>query len=140
VPVIDLLRPWRAPLTDSRGEKYVRLALTLTYMALIFGVSSIPGSEVPLVVDDRVAHFVAYAGLGVMLMLSAVAFQAPVSRSGAAAMFAAGVAYAASDEFHQLFVRGRHASISDLLFDAAGLATSITLLTMLTRDEARRRS
>ena len=36
--------------------------------------------------------------------------------------FAFGLAYAISDEIHQHFVRGRHASPIDVAIDAAGLA------------------
>ena len=40
---------------------------------------------------------------------------------------AAGIAYAATDELHQHFVRGRHASPVDLGIDAAGVALGMVL-------------
>jgi VanZ family protein len=39
------------------------------------------------------------------------------------------LAYAASDEFHQTFVEGRHGSPLDVLIDAAGVAIAVTLYT-----------
>ena len=40
---------------------------------------------------------------------------------------AAGVAYAVTDELHQHFVRGRHASPVDVVIDTAGVAAGIYL-------------
>lgn len=42
--------------------------------------------------------------------------------------FALAVAYAASDEVHQLFVRGRHGSPLDVAIDAVGALIGIGLL------------
>jgi VanZ family protein len=40
---------------------------------------------------------------------------------------AAGIAYAATDELHQHFVRGRHASPVDVAIDAVGVALGMLL-------------
>jgi VanZ family protein len=37
--------------------------------------------------------------------------------------------YAASDEFHQTFVEGRHGSPLDVLIDAAGIAIAVAIHT-----------
>jgi VanZ family protein len=42
--------------------------------------------------------------------------------------FAIAVAYAVTDEIHQHFVRGRHASARDVLIDSVGIAVGIVLL------------
>jgi len=42
--------------------------------------------------------------------------------------FLVGFAYAITDEIHQAFVRGRHASPFDVAMDAAGLALGLLLL------------
>ena len=42
--------------------------------------------------------------------------------------FLIGLAYAVTDEVHQEFVRGRHASPFDVSMDAAGLALGLLLL------------
>jgi VanZ family protein len=39
------------------------------------------------------------------------------------------LAYAASDEFHQSFVEGRHGTPIDVLIDAAGIAIAVALYT-----------
>jgi VanZ family protein len=46
---------------------------------------------------------------------------------------AAGIAYAATDELHQHFVRGRHAALLDVLIDAVGVTLGVYLLHRLQR-------
>jgi VanZ family protein len=97
-------------------------ALTLwlpvvAWAAVIFALSSIPHLSSGLGTWDYVlrkcAHVTEYAILGALL-LRAVGREVPA--------FLAALAYAASDEFHQHFVRGRHASPVDVAIDAAGIA------------------
>jgi VanZ family protein len=38
------------------------------------------------------------------------------------------IAYAASDEFHQTFVEGRHGAVTDVLIDSAGVLIAVALL------------
>ena len=65
----------------------------------------------------KIAHVTEYAILGALLTRA-------VRRPGLAAL-AVAVAYAASDEVHQLFVEGRHGSPLDVLIDAAGALAGI---------------
>ena len=87
------------------------------WAAVIFTFSSIPSLSSGLGVWDTVlrkgAHVTEYAILGALLYRA-------VGREVLA--LAAGIAYAATDEFHQHFVRGRHASPVDVAIDAVGLA------------------
>jgi VanZ family protein len=53
------------------------------------------------------------------LLMRAVGREAPA--------FALGLAYAASDELHQHFVRGRHASPLDVAIDGVGLAIGLAV-------------
>lgn len=46
---------------------------------------------------------------------------------------AAGIGYAATDEFHQLFVPGRSGQISDVLIDGAGAVTGAALFLLAIR-------
>ena len=92
------------------------------WAAVIFAFSSIPSLSSGLGVWDTVlrkcAHVTEYAILGALL------YRALGRRALA---LAAGVAYAATDEFHQHFVRGRHASPVDVAIDAIGVALGILL-------------
>ena len=87
------------------------------WAAVIFAFSSIPHLSSGLGVWDTVlrkgAHITEYAILGALLYRA-------LEREALA--LAVGIAYAATDELHQHFVRGRHASPIDVAIDAVGLA------------------
>ena len=63
------------------------------------------------------AHVTEYAMLA-LLLVRALGREVPA--------FALGVLYAASDEFHQSFVRGRHAAPLDVAIDAVGVLIGLT--------------
>jgi VanZ family protein len=94
----------------------------LAWAAVIFALSSIPSLSSGLGVWDTVlrkgAHITEYAVLGALLYRA-------LQREPQA--LAAGIAYAATDELHQHFVRGRHASPVDVAIDAVGLALGMLL-------------
>ncbi len=83
-------------------------------------LSSIPHLGTGLGVWDTIlrkgAHMTEYAILA-LLLVRAVGREAPA--------LALGVVYAASDELHQSFVRGRHASPVDVAIDSVGLLLGV---------------
>jgi VanZ family protein len=87
------------------------------WAAVIFAFSSIPSLASGLGEWDTVlrkgAHITEYAILGALLY-RALGVEALA--------LAIGIAYAATDELHQHFVRGRHASPIDVAIDAVGLS------------------
>jgi Predicted integral membrane protein len=90
------------------------------WAAVIFAFSSIPHLSSGLGVWDTVlrkgAHITEYAILGALLYRA-------LGREALA--LAIGIAFAATDELHQHFVRGRHASPIDVGIDAVGVALGI---------------
>jgi VanZ family protein len=90
------------------------------WAAVIFAFSSVPDLSSGLGTADlvlrKLAHTAEYALLGLLLWRA-------LGREVAA--WGAGVAYAWTDELHQHFVRGRHASPIDVAIDAFGLAAGI---------------
>ena len=50
-----------------------------------------------------------------------------------AAAFAIAVGYAATDEYHQTFIQGRHGAVEDVAIDAAGAALAIAAWLVLRR-------
>jgi VanZ family protein len=90
------------------------------WAGLIFALSSIPSLSSGLGTWDLVlrkaAHITEFAILGALL-LRALGRELPA--------FLVAVAYAATDEIHQHFVAGRHASAVDVAIDAAGIALGI---------------
>jgi VanZ family protein len=112
---------------DASGALSVWLPV-IVWAAVIFTLSSIPSLSTGLGAWDTLlrkgAHVTEYAILGALL-LRALGREAPA--------LAAGVAYAVTDELHQHFVRGRHASPFDVLIDAVGVTLGILVLRRLSR-------
>jgi VanZ family protein len=92
----------------------------VAWAALIFAFSAVPSLGTGLGTWDTVlrkgAHVTEYLVLGALLLRA-------LGREVVA--FVAGVAYAATDELHQHFVAGRHASPIDVAIDAAGVAFGV---------------
>ena len=90
------------------------------WAAVIFTLSSIPSLSTGLGTWDTIlrkgAHLTEYAVLGGLLYRA-------LGREALA--LAVGIAYAATDELHQYFVRGRHASPVDVAIDAVGVAVGM---------------
>ncbi len=100
----------------------------VAWAAVIFAFSSIPSLSSGLGTWDyvlrKIAHVTEYAILGALLY-RAFDREAPA--------LAAGIAYAATDELHQHFVRGRHASVVDVAIDAVGVAIGMVVWLRLVR-------
>jgi VanZ family protein len=98
-------------------------APVVLWAAVIFALSSIPSLGTGLGVWDTIlrkgAHMSEYAVFA-LLLLRALGRDVPA--------FFVGLAYAATDELHQHFVRGRHGSPFDVAIDAVGLALGLLLL------------
>ena len=98
----------------------------LVWAAVIFTLSSIPSLGTGLGVWDTVlrkaGHMTEFAILGALL-LRALGRELPA--------FVAGVAYAVTDEVHQHFVEGRHASALDVALDSVGVAVGILIVRRL---------
>jgi VanZ family protein len=95
-------------------------APVVLWAALIFALSSIPSLNTGLGTWDlvlrKLAHLTEYTVLGALL-----------ARALARPEFAilAGALYAASDEMHQHFVRGRHAAWYDVVVDTVGVTVGV---------------
>lgn len=102
----------------------------LALMGLIFVLSAIPSDDVDrglaYFLGRKIAHFTEYA------LLTALWWRALRTRLAArtAVLLAVviSVAYAATDEAHQLRVDGRHGTPVDVLIDTAGAVTAATLI------------
>jgi VanZ family protein len=93
----------------------------VAYMAAIFYVSSLSQPVVPPG-GDKPWHLLAYLGLGAITVRAvAGGVPVPIDLRIAAVAISIAVGYAATDEFHQRFVPGRSAQLSDLLADAVGV-------------------
>jgi VanZ family protein len=101
----------------ARSRLFTVWLPVLIWAAVIFTLSSIPSLSTGLGTWDTIlrkgAHLTEYAVLGGLLYRA-------LGREPLA--LAVGIAYAATDELHQYFVRGRHASPVDVAIDAVGVA------------------
>ena len=105
-------------------SRFVSLWLpVVVWAAVIFAFSSIPSLNSGLGTWDTVlrkaAHMTEFAILGVLL------WRALGVEVWALAL---SIAYAASDEVHQLFVRGRHGSPVDVAIDTVGIVAGLAVL------------
>lgn len=99
----------------------------VAYMAAIFYVSDQSAPPTPgVAISDKVAHAIAYFGFGI-LAFRAVAggLGAQVTAKRAMATMIIAVAYAVTDEVHQLFVPARNADHVDVLADTAGASLAL---------------
>lgn len=95
-------------------------------MGIIFYLSSLPGDEIKLpdlTMSDKVVHFLAYGLLGWLISFRRWMAPMPASFNWTDKMGQiTGILYAASDEFHQMFVPMREFSILDWTADVLGVA------------------
>jgi VanZ family protein len=115
-----------------------RFAPPLGLMAVIFALSAQPDLGTGLGGWDlllrKLAHMAEYALLWLLWR------RALGGRPRVAALIAIG--YAATDEWHQSMVEGRHGTPVDVLVDAVGVAVAALVVSRLgsARDRARRRT
>jgi VanZ family protein len=112
----------------ARSRLFLLWFPVVAWAAVIFAFSSIPSLSSGLGIWDTIlrkgAHLTEYAVLGALLV-RALGRDAPA--------FFAGLAYAATDEVHQHFVNGRHASPVDVAIDALGIAVGVVTWRRLAR-------
>ena len=100
-------------------------------MAIIFIASATPDTNLPTIGEwdlfvKKAGHMIGYALLAITIF-HALNYHKGLTRSQLILAFCLAVAYAASDELHQRFTRGRNASIHDVFIDAAGAALGLAL-------------
>ncbi|MGI6200794.1 MAG: VanZ family protein [Christensenellales bacterium] len=135
----------------ARGARWLPWAAVGVWMCVIFAFSAQDGAAsthtsegfmafmarfIPALGDPAVSgavrtfgHFSEFTLLGLLLAWAIVGSAPSLPR----ALIAQGVGmlYAASDEFHQLFVPGRACELSDWLVDSAGVLIGLGLFLLL---------
>jgi VanZ family protein len=122
-----------APPLLSRGRLKRAQSLTVwiapaAWAALIFYLSSLPGSTVPspFFAADKIFHLVIYAVLG-YLVARALVCHGWKRRALVMLALLLCLLYGASDEMHQSFVPDRTPSFMDLAADAVGSFIGIVI-------------
>ncbi len=105
------------PAAFIRSNPRANALLAILWMAVIFAASSLPSESIPASAPPyaSIFHLMEYFILGFLVLPLAVRrHQTILSAVILCAL------YAASDEFHQIFVAGRTASLSDWAVDVLG--------------------
>lgn len=98
----------------------------VAYMAAIFYFSAQSSPPTPGGLPDKLAHAIEYFGLGVVVFRAvAGGLGARVTAGRAMATMIIAVAFAVSDEVHQLFVPNRMPDAGDVVADAAGASVAL---------------
>ncbi|MCT4607005.1 MAG: VanZ family protein [Marinisporobacter sp.] len=80
----------------------------------------------------KYAHFTVYLILGILVM-NGFRVSGSIGFRGSVLSLVFCIAYAISDEVHQLFVAGRGGQVMDVLIDSAGASVGILMYLMLSR-------
>lgn len=104
---------------------------SIAWMAVIFGLSSLPGTAVPGN-GAPYGHFFTYAVLGALLFAAFLHETPDRHRAFALAVLAASL-YGVTDELHQAFVPGRHPDIVDWGIDTIGALAGAWLMLTVTK-------
>ena len=114
----------------------MRFLPAIAWAVLIFTASSIPSNAIPSLIlkfSDLLIHFVVYAAFGSLLALAFVESTDRLNRKLILIVCCIGFLYGAADEFHQTFVQGRFATVSDFLADSAGIVFGLALFSITPR-------
>ena len=102
------------------GKRIIKLSALIVWASLIFYLSSIESLKTPYGIWDlylrKAAHIIEYA---ILFLLIYINLSPGVLTSRIAALIITFL-YAASDEYHQSFVPGRHFSYYDIIIDTIG--------------------
>jgi VanZ family protein len=98
-------------------------------MAMIFWLSSLPDIPGPNLFSfqDKVEHFLVYGILAVFVSGALGARDRGPGWAKVVLVTTVVALYGALDEFHQMFVPGRDASLMDLFFDTLGAFSFVCL-------------
>jgi len=123
-----------------------RLVPTLGYMGAIYWLSSLPGDGDPA--QDSLAGFIAWTppalqnllhmplfGLLAWLWWRSLRGWVERSRELLLTAFLLTVCYGILDEWHQYYIPGRYASLTDMLLNAAGALISVWFIHRFGRTE-----
>jgi VanZ family protein len=132
------------PRGNRRRSRALATALPVVFMGLIYLQSSWvpPAGSPPLPLHaDKVAHFLQYGFLGLLLVLALRrGLELRDWPAAVALAWLIGTLYGISDEFHQSFVPGRDASVPDAIADAIGAAVGAGLAAWRMRFEEARQA
>ena len=127
--VIFMFSSQLGPQSSSTSEQVIRTVAPIVNPEF----SNLPAQQQEHIVSEwqftvrKLAHFGVYFVL-CLLVYSALSLYRLRPLPRAAIALGISVAYAALDEFHQLFVDGRSGQLSDVLIDGAGALAAVAVI------------
>ncbi|WP_164730827.1 VanZ family protein [Anoxybacter fermentans] len=112
-------------------SEYTSALFLLSYMGLIFYLSSIPGSELKVETPDYILHALAFGGFYFFSTLFLL-HQMKLKQSLLSGLFFTFL-FALSDEAHQYFVPGRTPDLRDIAADLVGALFVLVMLIFIFR-------
>lgn len=112
----------------------------LGLMLLLFAASAQRGGLGSAIGWDKLAHALAYAGLGLVTIRACHGGTSDLRLGPTLLALALTVSYGAFDEWHQTYVPGRVSSLGDLAADGVGAVAAIPIAMLLARFKARGRA
>jgi VanZ family protein len=128
---------WQKPARDTVPDVWMRLRPWLpavAWSAVLFGLSCIPGNdlpEVPGAQTDKVAHVALYLVLGLAISRALRATTRLAGGRLLATTCLLATAYGITDELHQLFTPRRSSDWHDVAADAVGGLAGALLATRI---------
>lgn len=122
---------------DTLRDRWIRTLPVIGASVVIFWVSSMPDASPPdlgFEWQDKVFHAAAYLIYALAMFLAVWVWSG--SRPVTWTLSVGGVlsaVYAISDEWHQSFVPGRHATVDDVIADLVGIILAALLFRSLLR-------
>ncbi|MEY4768958.1 MAG: hypothetical protein RL637_1597 [Pseudomonadota bacterium] len=110
-------------------QRFLESSGLLLYCGLIYYLSaqSIISTPIQFVFHDKLQHFIAYAIMGLLAWRCNRHFKTFAHYPRLIPILYCSL-YGASDEWHQLFVSGRHADIIDWIADILGASLTVHFL------------
>lgn len=120
----------------ERNKKLLVYTPLAFYWIVLLAATSIPTDNFPSITFlDKMVHFVAYFGLGVLFNLTLL-FQNKyplLKRNSYFFTVLIGTIYAILDELHQLFIPGRFGDVMDVLADFTGLVAAVIFVYLIVK-------
>lgn len=127
--LIFLLSSQNAAVSSGTSGNVIRLIVGIFYP----GFDNLSAAEQTEIVASlqflarKSAHFSIYMILGVLSFLAVISYEKLLFAMRLTTSGGICLLYAASDEFHQLFVPGRSGEVRDVMIDFSGAALGIAL-------------
>ncbi|MFA7288065.1 MAG: VanZ family protein [Melioribacteraceae bacterium] len=102
------------------NKKYLILSILVSYWLVLIIGTSLPSTSLPsFKVGDKIIHFIAYFGLGLVFAAYRLLYFENIKRNVFIIILLI-VLYALIDEVHQIFIPGRSCELYDFLADITG--------------------